>query len=58
MAQIAAIFGYLLNYIYSFCNNYGISIIIFTIILKFLILTISYLLEPLGTLIHRMLSRS
>ena len=35
MAQIAAIFGYLLNYIYSFCNNYGISIIIFTIILKF-----------------------
>ena len=41
MAQIASIFGYLLNYIYGFCNNYGISIIIFTIILKFLILPIS-----------------
>jgi len=41
MAQIASIFGYLLNYIYNFCNNYGISIIIFTIILKFLILPIS-----------------
>ena len=30
----ANIFGYLLNFIYGIVNNYGIAIIIFTIILK------------------------
>ena len=30
-------FGYVLNAIYNLVNNYGVAIIIFTIILKFLI---------------------
>ncbi len=37
----AGIFGYLLNYIYSFVNNYGIAIIIFSILLKIVMLPIS-----------------
>lgn len=37
----ANIFGYLLNYIYGFVNNYGLAIIIFTIILKLVMLPIS-----------------
>lgn len=37
----ANIFGYLLNAIYGFVNNYGIAIIIFTIILKLIMLPIS-----------------
>lgn len=38
---LANIFGYLLNYIYGFVNNYGLAIIIFTIILKLVMLPIS-----------------
>ncbi len=38
---IANIFGYLLNYIYGIVNNYGFAIIIFTIILKLLMMPIS-----------------
>ena len=37
----ANIFGYLLNSIYSLVNNYGIAIIIFTVILKLVMLPIS-----------------
>lgn len=37
----ARIFGYLLNYIYSFVNNYGLAIILFSIILKIIMLPIS-----------------
>ena len=37
----ATIFGYLLNFIYGFVNNYGLAIIIFTIILKLVMLPIS-----------------
>ena len=37
----ANIFGYLLNFIYNFVNNYGIAIIIFTIILKLIMLPFS-----------------
>ena len=38
---IARIFGYLLNHIYSSVNNYGVAIIIFTILLKIVMLPIS-----------------
>ena len=37
----ANIFGYLLNFIYGIVNNYGIAIILFTIILKLVMLPIS-----------------
>ena len=37
----ANIFGYLLNYIYSFVNNYGLAIIIFSILLKIVMLPMS-----------------
>ena len=37
----ANIFGYLLNFIYGLVNNYGIAIILFTIILKIIMLPIS-----------------
>lgn len=41
MKILANIFGYILNFIYNFVNNYGIAIIIFTIILKLVMLPIS-----------------
>lgn len=37
----ANIFGYLLNFIYSLVNNYGLSIIVFSIVIKVLMLPIS-----------------
>ena len=37
----ASIFGYLLNFLYELINNYGISIILFTIIIKLLLLPFS-----------------
>ena len=37
----ANIFGYVLNFIYNIVNNYGIAIIIFTVLLKLIILPIS-----------------
>ena len=37
----ANIFGYLLNFIYQIVNNYGVAMIIFTIILKLVMLPIS-----------------
>lgn len=41
MDFIADIFGYLLNFIYEIVNNYGLAIIIFSVILKILLLPIS-----------------
>ena len=41
MDFIADIFGYLLNFIYEIVNNYGLAIIIFSLILKILLLPIS-----------------
>jgi membrane protein insertase, yidC/oxa1 family len=41
MDFLANIFGYLLNFIYQIVNNYGIAMIIFTIILKLIMLPIS-----------------
>lgn len=37
----ANLFGYLLNFIYNFVNNYGLAIIIFSILLKLIMLPIS-----------------
>jgi YidC/Oxa1 family membrane protein insertase len=37
----ANIFGYVLNFIYNFVSNYGLAIIIFTILLKLVMLPIS-----------------
>ena len=37
----ANIFGYVLNFIYEFVNNYGLAMIIFTIIIKLVMLTLS-----------------
>lgn len=37
----ANIFGYVLNFIYEFVNNYGLAMIIFTIVLKLLMLPLS-----------------
>ena len=38
---VAATFGYILNFIYNLVNNYGFAIIIFTILLKLVMLQIS-----------------
>ena len=41
MSFLAGLFGYLLNFIYQVVNNYGIAILLFTIIIKILFLPIS-----------------
>ncbi len=41
MDFIANMFGYLLNFIYNIVNNYGLAIILFTIIIKLILLPIS-----------------
>lgn len=41
MGAIASIFGYLLNAIYSIVQNYGIAIILFSVVLKIVLLPIS-----------------
>lgn len=41
MSFIASCFGYILNFIYSFFNNYGLAVILFSIIIKLLLLPIS-----------------
>ena len=38
---VASAFGYVLNFIYNLVNNYGLAIIIFTILLKLIMLPIS-----------------
>lgn len=37
----ASLFGYLLSFLYSFVNNYGLAIILFTVIIKLLLLPLS-----------------
>ena len=41
MGAISSLFGYLLNALYSVFNNYGISIIIFSIILRIILIPIT-----------------
>ena len=41
MDFISYIFGYLLNFLYVIFNNYGIAIIVFSIILKLILLPIT-----------------
>lgn len=41
LAFFANLFGYLLNFIYNFIENYGIAIILFSIIIKILMIPIS-----------------
>lgn len=35
---LAGIFGYLLNFIYSYVNNYGLAIILFTVAVQIILL--------------------
>ena len=35
-------FGYLMRLIYSFCNNYAVAIILFTVVTKILLFPVSY----------------
>ena len=37
----ANIFGYLLQFLYTLVNNYGLAIILFTLIIKLLLLPLS-----------------
>ena len=37
----AGIFGYVLNFLYNLVNNYGIAMILFTILIKLAMLPIS-----------------
>ena len=41
MAFLASLFGYLLNFIYDLVNNYGLAMIIFTIVIKLVMLPLS-----------------
>ncbi len=41
MGIISEIFGYLLNWLYTFFNNYGIAIIIFSVILRIILIPIT-----------------
>ena len=37
----ANLFGYVLNFIYQFVNNYGVAMILFTILIKILMLPLT-----------------
>lgn len=41
MGFISGIFGYLLNYLYEFFNNYGIAIILFSVLLRLILIPIT-----------------
>ena len=41
MGAIANLFGYLLNFLYNIFNNYGIAIIIFSIILRVILMPVT-----------------
>ena len=41
MGAISSIFGYLLDWLYNFFNNYGVAIIVFTILLKIILIPIT-----------------
>ena len=38
MGFISQLFGYILNWLYLFLNNYGVAIIIFSIVLRVLLI--------------------
>lgn len=42
MSFIANLFGYVLNFIYNIVSNYGIAIVLFTILLKLILLPFTY----------------
>lgn len=41
MSSISNFLGYILNYIYVFVNNYGLAIILFTVLMKLILLPVS-----------------
>lgn len=41
MASISSLFGYILNFIYNLVHNYGLAIILFSVLLKILLLPLS-----------------
>ena len=41
MSSISNILGYLLNFIYNIVNNYGLAIILFSILIKIILLPLS-----------------
>ena len=41
MSSISTVFGYVLNYIYGLVQNYGFAIIIFSVLLKIVLLPLS-----------------
>ena len=41
MGFLSSVFGYLLNYLYEFFNNYGIAIIVFSILLRVVLIPIT-----------------
>lgn len=41
MGSIANLFGYLLNFLYNLFNNYGIAIIVFTVLLRIILIPIT-----------------
>ena len=41
MGFIASLFGYVLNFLYNLVQNYGLAIIIFTLLLKVFLLPLS-----------------
>lgn len=43
MGAISSLFGYVLNFLYNLVNNYGIAIILFTILLRLILLPITIL---------------
>ena len=42
MAGIASFFGYLLNWLYNLVQNYGLAIILFSLLLKLIMIPLSY----------------
>ena len=49
--SIANVLGYLLNFIYNIVNNYGLAIILFTLLIKIVLLPISIKLQILTRLL-------
>ena len=41
MGFISEIFGYLLNFLYNIFQNYGIAIIVFSVILRIILITLT-----------------
>ena len=41
MGFISEIFGYLLNWLYNIFNNYGVAIIVFSVILRIILIPIT-----------------